>query len=158
MRDLMDVTQRKMIRRMCRIHTGDETDPETLHRIVHSRISDYFRKFHIRSWSELVDLEYFGWAGRLVRQAEANPDRLTGKMCKYKQLATNFDYAKRHRGYQGHGLKFQPWRLETEIFNFFHHKGQNWQEEAMDFRQWRALEEDFVRWKKLSCSERSINC
>ena len=134
-----------------------ETDPETLHQHSHSQVSAYFRRFHILPWSAMVDMEYFRWAGKMVRQAEANPGRLTGRILKYKQGTTIFDFAQQNRGYQGHATRFKPWRWETEIFNFFHQCHRNWQEEAMDIRSWRELEEMYIDWRKNIFSARSIH-
>ena len=156
--DKLDVTQKKMLKKMFKIPCVPRSDVETRQRDINFWTTSYMKKFDIPKWSDVANNEVFVWAGKIQRQASQNTNRLTGKVMNFKSLAEQFTFARKNQGRQGHAHRFHPWRFESKVFNFFFKKNLDWREEALDCHQWMDHYVEWAKWMHSPSSARSLNC
>ena len=140
--------QRKMIRTMLRIRMYRVETMEDYMRRCENLINDVMFKFEVESWVDSWRRIQFNWGGKVVQQGLLNRDRLTNNVLEHYDIQSIKDFAKTHKGWQGHARRFHPWRWETEISNYFWHQGVLWRTIAEQPAMYKEHLEKYIAWRK----------
>ena len=76
-------------------------------------------------------------------------------MLNFKNLTAMHEFAREHRGWQGHALRFHAWRWETSVYNFYAQQGYDWSKVAIDAKAYSINLEKYLIWKDMPAKERS---
>ncbi len=86
-------------------------------------VSRIMRKHEVISCVTSWRKAQFDWAGKIIQQGLADPDRITKRVLDWKGMNYIHDFAHKNKGWQGHPYRFHAWRWEMEVFNYFRKEG-----------------------------------
>ena len=113
---LLGRAQRRMIRRMLRVKEEEKEHIEEFCMRTDHYITLAMRNFEVEPWVSAARRVEFSWAGKIMRQSVSNPCRLTAKAVAYLNLQNIYQFARKHRGWQGHACRLRLWRWGARPF------------------------------------------
>jgi hypothetical protein len=122
-------TQRQMLRKMIKMKRRDGESDEDFFRRTERIITDALVNRGVKTWDITARSAYFKWAGSVSRMGNS---RVTAQVLHFMNIDKIYEYAKLHRGCQGHGRRLHIWRWESEVFEFAH----DWEVLASNVTDW----------------------
>ena len=104
-------------------------------------------KHQVMDWDIVALRHHFGWAGHICRLSVSDPDRVTGKIMKYRDRNWLQNIERENYGRQLHCRRLRIWRWERPLYKYALSTGiDNWHELAFNKRDWISTIDLMATW------------
>ena len=87
----------------------------------------------------------YSYGGHLARMRHREPGRLVSHFLNHWSMAQRRDQALANRGHQGHAGVYNHWDWEHLMQKPFSAKDKNWDEVALNHKEWETHRRDWIK-------------
>ncbi len=138
--------QYSMVRKIMFFKRRDGEDDDDFFYRTNRAIKNTLRNNFFRSWDQTAHAEVHNWAGFLARLSHSEPNRVTGRIFRYRDWNWIHETASRNRGRQLHCRILKTWRWERPLYKYY---GENWQVQAQDKEMWNEGVNEFIYYRTI---------
>eukprot|EP00974_Lingulodinium_polyedra_P087182 8452539-Lingulodinium_polyedra.AAC.1 len=138
---------RKMLRRMIGIKRPAEMTVEDYMIKTNGSINNIMNRHGIVNLDVVALRNHFGWAGHVSRLSSEFPDRLVGKVLKWRDSEWLNTIEEQNNGRQLHCRILRTWRWERPLVRYSTSVGAgSWHDLAVDRRKWVSNLDNMASW------------
>jgi hypothetical protein len=130
---LRGVQRQMLVRMTCPKRKLGELDDQFFPR-MESIVTEGLEKHGVSTWDARAREYYFKWAGTVARLG-SDPDRIAPRMLHFYNIASVKEYARKHKGDQGHGRRLHVWRWESELVDY----NPDWENLSCNALEWLSV-------------------
>ena len=139
--------QLKMLRKMFSGKRPPDMSLDFYLKNVHSRVKDIKARHNVQDLDVIALRHHFAWAGHVSRLATEDPQRLVGKVLKFRDREWLDLISAQNRGRQLHCRILKTWRWEQPLYKYASFLGiGSWHDLAKCKRSWISKLDEMALW------------